>query len=101
IWMLYARSGEGCVSGRGPYLLRSSGVFDPVSWSRIAQAVWRVATELDAVAMERKIFAPSAEPSRLSLQRSGCGIIPRTLRPGLQIPAMLSSDPLGLAAEVI
>src|SRR3954470_1068251 len=45
-------------------------------------------------------FNPSAEPSKPSLERSGCGIIPRTLRPSLQMPAMLSSEPFGFAAAV-
>jgi hypothetical protein len=44
---------------------------------------------------------PSVPPSSGSAARSGWGIIPRTLPPGLQIPAMFSSDPLGLASEVI
>src|ERR1051326_9044487 len=47
-----------------------------------------------------KSFSPSAEPSRLSLERSGWGIIPSTLRPSLQMPAMLSSEPLGLDSAV-
>jgi hypothetical protein len=46
------------------------------------------------------IFIPSVEPRSASEERSGCGIIPRTLRPALQIPAMLSSEPLGLASAV-
>src|ERR1700675_3742282 len=51
--------------------------------------------------MDSKIFTPSVQPSAGSLARSGCGIIPNTLRPGLQIPAMLSSDPFGLVSLVI
>jgi len=47
-----------------------------------------------------KSFSPSAEPSKPSLDRSGCGIMPSTLRPSLQMPAMLSSDPFGFAAAV-
>src|SRR5437016_3657871 len=47
-----------------------------------------------------KIFKPSDDPSISSLERSGCGIIPSTFRPSLQMPAMLSSDPLGFAAGV-
>src|SRR5580658_2519540 len=54
-----------------------------------------------AVAMLEKIFAPSAEPSKASLERSGWGIMPSTFRPSLQIPAIFSSDPLGLASGVI
>src|SRR5437879_4370622 len=44
---------------------------------------------------------PSVPPSSGSAARSGWGIIPRTLPPGLQIPAMLSSDPFGLASKEI
>ena len=50
---------------------------------------------------DSKILNPSVPPSSGSLERSGCGIIPSTFRPGLQMPAMLSSDPLGLASGVI
>ena len=39
-------------------------------------------------------------PSSGSLARSGCGIMPSTLRPSLQMPAMFSSEPLGLASAV-
>jgi len=46
--------------------------------------------------IELKIFSPSAEPSNCSLERSGWGIMPSTLRFALRIPAMLPSDPLGL-----
>jgi len=49
-----------------------------------------------ATAIDLKIFPPSSEPRSFSLERSGCGIIPSTFRPSSQIPAMLSSDPLGL-----
>ena len=44
---------------------------------------------------------PSALPSAGSHARSGCGIRPTTLRCSLQMPAMLFSAPLGLAASVI
>ena len=54
-----------------------------------------------APTMDSKILNPSVPPSSGSLERSGCGIIPSTFRPGLQIPAMLSRDPLGLASGVI
>src|SRR5271157_95012 len=53
-----------------------------------------------AATSEWKIFAPSVMPSSGAEARSGCGIMPRTLRPSLQIPAMFSSEPLGLASEV-
>ena len=48
-----------------------------------------------------KILKPSVPPNSASLARSGCGIMPSTLRPALQMPAMLSSDPLGLASGVM
>src|SRR5262249_1048408 len=51
-------------------------------------------------ANEQKITRPSALLSNSSLARSGCGISPSTLRPRLQIPAMLSIDPFGLAPAV-
>ena len=51
--------------------------------------------------MDWKIRKPSAEPRSFSLERSGWGIMPRTLRPSLRMPAMLSSEPLGLASAVI
>ena len=43
---------------------------------------------------------PSALPSTGSQARSGCGIRPTTLRASLQMPAMLLSEPFGLAASV-
>src|SRR5882724_8240014 len=49
--------------------------------------------------IERKIFAPSALPSRESEARSGCGIKPKTFRSRLQIPAMFSIEPFGFASE--
>src|SRR6266851_3250532 len=51
--------------------------------------------------IERKIFAPSALPSRASHARSGCGINPNTLRSRLQTPAMFSIDPFGFAFGTI
>src|SRR5207245_11398292 len=59
------------------------------------------AAKTPAPTSDSKIFIPSVPPSSDSLARSGCGIIPRTLRPGLQMPAMLSRDPLGLDSAVI
>ena len=44
---------------------------------------------------------PSVHPSSGSAERSGCGIIPTILPPGLEIPAMLPSEPLGLAVSVM
>ena len=43
-----------------------------------------------------KIVSPSVEPISGSDARSGCGIIPITLRSRFRIPAMSPSDPLGL-----
>ena len=54
-----------------------------------------------APTMDSKILNPSVPPSSGSLERSGCGIIPSTFRPGLQIPAIFSRDPFGLASAVI
>ena len=51
--------------------------------------------------MDWKMGKPSAEPSSSSLERSGWGIMPSTLRPSLSTPAMFSSEPLGLASAVI
>ena len=50
---------------------------------------------------DSNITRPSALPSAASQARSGCGIRPTTLRRALQMPAMLFSAPLGLAASVI
>src|SRR5437879_3626573 len=47
-----------------------------------------------------KIRSPSVPPIARSAARSGCGIRPRTVPSSLLIPAMFSSDPLGLAAFV-
>ena len=56
--------------------------------------------DLHGTIIEEKIFKPSAEPSRCSLDRSGCGIIPSTFLPGFRIPAMFDSDPFGFASDV-
>ena len=53
-----------------------------------------------AAAIEEKIFAPSSLPSSLLQASSGWGIRPKTLRPSLQMPAIFSNEPLGLAAAV-
>src|SRR4029077_17588774 len=47
--------------------------------------------------MEWKIFIPSVPPSSGPDALSGCGIMPTTLPPALQMPAILPSEPLGLA----
>src|SRR5438874_5774669 len=49
--------------------------------------------------IDRKIFAPSALPSRASHARSGCGIKPKTFRSRLQTPAMFSIEPFGFASD--
>ena len=52
-----------------------------------------------APTMEWKIFIPSMPPSAGSEDRSGWGIMPTTLPPALQMPAILSSEPFGLADD--
>src|SRR5262245_52395153 len=46
-----------------------------------------------------KIDLPSAQPKIASLARSGCGIRPATFLRSLQMPAMFSSEPFGLASS--
>src|SRR5262249_32165855 len=46
---------------------------------------------------EANSILPSSEPSSASLARSGCGIRPNTLPRALHVPAMLATEPLGLA----
>src|SRR3989338_9105010 len=41
---------------------------------------------------------PSIPPSNASLERSGCGIIPRTLPRSFTIPAILSIAPFGFSS---
>ena len=50
--------------------------------------------------MEPKIDRPSVPPIISSQQRSGWGIMPRTLPARLVMPAMLFREPLGLEAGV-
>src|SRR5205823_4357173 len=50
--------------------------------------------------IDLKIASPSVLPNNASEQRSGCGIRPRTLRPRLQMPAMLRADPFGFDSRV-
>src|SRR5262249_22522616 len=50
--------------------------------------------------IERKTPSPSAQPSNPSEQRSGCGIMPMTLRSRLQMPAIDRAEPFGLASLV-
>ena len=50
-----------------------------------------------AIAMLRKTTRPSLDPISGSVARSGCGIIPITLRRAFRIPAMSRMEPLGLS----
>ena len=51
-----------------------------------------------AARSESQIARPSSPPRAASEARSGWGIMPTTLRPALQMPAMSSTAPLGLAS---
>src|SRR3954468_20949704 len=53
--------------------------------------------ELKLCTIDSRITRPSTEPSSASAARSGCGIIPITLRLALQMPAISSMDPFGLS----
>ena len=44
-----------------------------------------------------KTTRPSVEPISGSVARSGCGIMPMTLRSRLRMPAMSRREPLGLS----
>src|SRR5918993_6065615 len=46
---------------------------------------------------DRSILKPSSEPRAGSQTLSGCGMIPTTLRPSLQTPAMSFTDPFGFS----
>src|SRR5208282_5949033 len=96
------KSGAARVGGGGIYLgsyAVAMGVLDANgdAASRVS-AIYFVAI---APTNDSKILKPSVPPSSGSAARSGWGIMPRTLRPGLQIPAIFSSDPLGFASVVI
>src|SRR2546422_3338091 len=54
-------------------------------------------TRIALSATERNSLSPSVPPSSASAHRSGCGIMPSTLPRLLMIPAMLCSEPFGLA----
>ncbi len=47
-----------------------------------------------------KIPTPSVFPTMAEAARSGCGIMPNTFRPELQIPAILRLAPFGFASDV-
>jgi len=49
----------------------------------------------NALTMDSRMTRPSVPPSADSHARSGCGIIPTTLRRSLQIPAIACSEPFG------
>ena len=51
-----------------------------------------------ALTSERKSTSPSVEPNNAALARSGWGMSPTTLPASLAIPAMASTEPLGLSA---
>src|SRR5207245_9933545 len=81
-------------------LLRQPMLGDEVFGDRthvVARAGFR---DLTASRNESRISRPSSLPRRASAQRSGCGIMPKTLPASLTIPPMLSSEPLGLASGV-
>src|ERR1017187_9059851 len=50
-----------------------------------------------AASMDSKTPRPSEEPISGSEARSGCGIMPITLRSRLRMPAISRSEPLGLS----
>ena len=60
-----------------------------------------VSASIPAAIIDAKIFQPSSDPRISSLDRSGCGIIPRTFLPALRMPAMLLREPFGFASGVI
>src|SRR6185436_8061146 len=51
----------------------------------------------NAATMDLNTTSPSVEPISGSAARSGCGIIPITLRSRLSTPAMSRAEPLGLS----
>ena len=62
---------------------------------RGAQAAARAAADPTS---ERNSTSPSSDPSNAPLARSGCGMSPTTLPAWLVMPAMASTEPLGLSA---
>src|SRR6185295_6093163 len=59
----------------------------------------RLSAERNAQTMESKITQPSTPPSSASQARSGCGIMPTTLRAPLQSAAIALTDPFGFHAS--
>src|SRR5581483_6648624 len=53
----------------------------------------------NAFTIDSRMTSPSTLPSRGSQARSGCGIMPTTLRRSLQMPAFAWTDPFGFAAS--
>ena len=53
----------------------------------------------NAFTMDSRMTRPSTPPSAGSQARSGCGIMPTTLRRSLQMPAMAFTEPFGFASS--
>ena len=64
----------------------------------IVQAVPTAPADASARTTDSNSTSPSPLPSIGSQARSGCGIMPTTLRRSLQMPAMLRAAPFGFAA---
>src|SRR5215469_200219 len=78
--------------------LMAVNYMDECGGRQYLEAGYRVAI---APTSDWNILKPSTPPSSVSLARSGCGIIPSTFLSGLEIPAILSSEPLGLASGIV
>src|ERR1700677_1078138 len=72
----------------------------PTALAGISLAGYALAVEccIRLCTIELRITRPSTDPSPASMARSGCGIMPSTLRSRLQIPAIPAIDPFGLAS---
>src|SRR3954464_7814821 len=53
----------------------------------------------NAFTMDSRMTSPSVPPSAASQARSGCGIMPTTLRRSLQMPAIACADPFGFESS--
>src|SRR5438552_19153943 len=78
----------------------SQALSENIKRSRTIENSWTYGCSAIAPTRDSKTLKPSVQPSSGSQERSGCGIVPNTLRSGQQIPRTLSSEPLGLASEV-
>src|ERR1700721_2346889 len=78
-------------------MLKNSNFY--VSIANIDNQIGHQALTSDSI--DSKIASPSSLATRVSEARSGCGIKPNTFLSVLQIPAILSNEPFGLAAAVI